>query len=172
VPVGTGRVPVPGTVCAAAHQLEVRDCQGLWSGTRDQGPAPGLAQAGASPWSLSHHRSRPCSRGRVSVCVSGCTCTWVCASVFVCAFMPESMRARVLERTLPPKPHARNISGCMLHRSQPVATASSPAPPGTAARGCGFVCLLPRHSGALWTALPLWARGTLRVLHAARRLRI
>ncbi len=41
--------------CAAAHLLEVRDSQGLWSGTRDQGPAPGLAQAGASPWSLSHH---------------------------------------------------------------------------------------------------------------------
>ncbi len=38
------RVPASG---AAAHQLEVRDCQGLWSGTRtrDQGPAPGLAQA-------------------------------------------------------------------------------------------------------------------------------
>jgi hypothetical protein len=49
------------SACAAAHLpvLEVRDCQGLWSGTRDQGPAPGLAQAGASPWSLSHHRPGP-----------------------------------------------------------------------------------------------------------------
>ncbi len=42
ITVGTGRVP--GTACAAAHQLEVRDCQGLWSVTWDQGPAPGLAQ--------------------------------------------------------------------------------------------------------------------------------
>jgi hypothetical protein len=51
----------------AAHWLSgtVRDYgQGLWSlpawqvrSGQDQGPAPGLAQAGASPWSLSHHSS-------------------------------------------------------------------------------------------------------------------
>jgi hypothetical protein len=35
----------------------VRGCQGLWSGIRDQGPAPGWARAGASPWSLVHHRN-------------------------------------------------------------------------------------------------------------------
>jgi hypothetical protein len=54
---------------------------------------------------------------------------------------------------------------CMLHRSRPVATASSPAPPGTAARGCAFVCLLPRQSGALRTALPQRPR---RCGHAVR----
>ena len=37
-------------------RLAVRDCQGLWAGTRDQGPAPGWARAGASPWSRYHHR--------------------------------------------------------------------------------------------------------------------
>ena len=42
-----------------------RDCQGLWSGTRDQGPAPGLARPGASPWSLVHHSlRRPLRRRR------------------------------------------------------------------------------------------------------------
>ena len=52
-------VPLAVGACAAAHQLAVRDCQGLWSGTRDQGPAPGLARAGASPWSRYHHRFTP-----------------------------------------------------------------------------------------------------------------
>jgi hypothetical protein len=51
-----GAVPLSGHSVARrlrrTLRLAVRDCQGLWAGTRDQGPAPGLARAGASPWSL------------------------------------------------------------------------------------------------------------------------
>ena len=72
----------------------VRDCQGLWSGIRDQGPAPGWARAGASPWSLVHHSQcrfpslctssrMPCAQQAHSCCrsspaalaVSHCTTT-------------------------------------------------------------------------------------------------
>ena len=48
-------VALPVGACAARRRPAVRDCQGLWSGVRDQGPAPGKAEAGASPWSLVHH---------------------------------------------------------------------------------------------------------------------
>ncbi len=55
---GCQALPAPPHTSRLPVELEVRDCQGPWSETRDQGPAPGLAQAGASPWSLSHHRTR------------------------------------------------------------------------------------------------------------------
>ncbi len=47
-----------------------RDCQGLWSGTRDQGPAPGLARPGASPWSLVHHRVCTQARFLRYICIA------------------------------------------------------------------------------------------------------
>jgi hypothetical protein len=50
-----------------------------------------------------------CARVRV------CVCMCACARVRVCAFMPESMRAHTAA-----EPPARNILGCMLHRSRPV----------------------------------------------------
>ena len=61
----TVKVALPATVPLALsdgrHWYPVctpaRDSQGLCSGTRDQGPAPGLARPAASPWSLVHHRN-------------------------------------------------------------------------------------------------------------------
>jgi hypothetical protein len=38
------------------------------------------------------------------------------------------------------EPPARNIPGCMLHRSRPVATTSSPGATWHGGAGCGFVC--------------------------------
>jgi hypothetical protein len=121
--------------------------------------------------------ARACVRRRAWVCVRLCArvrvlsvCVCACVRVRVSAFMPESMRAHTSA-----EPPARNIPGCMLRRSRPAATTSSPVPPGTAVRVVVlFVAALFRCAADSTAAVaaPLWARGTLRVLHAARRLRI
>ncbi len=114
-----------------------------------------------------------CARARVCVCMR--VCVRVCLCDTVCAFMPESMRARVLERTLPPnRPPATFWVACCTGRG-PLQPLAAPAPPSTAARGMVLFVTAPVRCAADSTAAaaaPLWARGTLRVLHAARRLRI
>ncbi len=132
-----------------------------------------------SAWLRARPRAHPCAcvRRRAWVCALvrvrarvKCACACARVRVRVCAFMPESMRAHTAA-----EPPARNIPGCMLHRSRPVATTSGPVPPGTAVRVVVLFVAAPCRCAADDTAAvasPLWARGTPRVLHAARRLRI